>query len=433
MPVAAVPDYMPKALLGEASPSLRFGMYLQLWGIDLRSKALLWSTHDIKYETRGQEKRERPVPVETKRAALDLACPLTTTDKKTMLALVARQQATAAPLIASGALMRIEAMAVAPFTTGLGNEHPLENGFAFLNPYGLPYLPGSGVKGVVRQAARELAEGEWGDGGGWSFEKIYQLTIGKGQVALSSLDVLLGRDIEAGETTHVRGALSFWDVIPVIEGDRVTVEVMTPHQSHYYQDGATPHESGSPIPITFLTVPPKSNFAFHVLCDRAHLRRLAPQLAEGDRWKELTEKAFNHAFQWLGFGAKTSVGYGAIKATIGAAAAPHAAVPQMEAGKVRLASPAESKPPAGGAHTAGGARSSDEMVWDNARLKYNAQNGTLTATGLQNTQANALAPRGEQLLLTLPQDIQQKVRANHFVQVVARVRRSNLIAVEPKR
>lgn len=40
-------------------------------------------------------------------------------------------------------------------------EHLLENGFAFLNPYGLPYLPGSGVKGVLRQAAREVDKKSW--------------------------------------------------------------------------------------------------------------------------------------------------------------------------------------------------------------------------------------------------------------------------------
>ncbi|HWO99019.1 MAG TPA: RAMP superfamily CRISPR-associated protein [Methylococcus sp.] len=79
-----------------------------------------------------------------------------------MKALADRQTALAATVPAE-ALLKLEATGVAPFTTGLGNEHPLENGFAFLNPYGLPYLPGSGVKGILRQAARELASGTWGE------------------------------------------------------------------------------------------------------------------------------------------------------------------------------------------------------------------------------------------------------------------------------
>ncbi len=53
--------------------------------------------------------------------------------------------------------LHIPAVSIAPFATGLGNEHPVENGFAFLTPYGLPYLAGSGVKGILRRAAEELA------------------------------------------------------------------------------------------------------------------------------------------------------------------------------------------------------------------------------------------------------------------------------------
>ena len=34
---------------------------------------------------------------------------------------------------------------------------------------------------------------------------------------------------------HVRSALEFWDVIPQIAGDKLAVEIMTPHHSHYYQ------------------------------------------------------------------------------------------------------------------------------------------------------------------------------------------------------
>jgi CRISPR-associated protein Cmr6 len=293
MPIAAVPRYLPDKLLADASPGLRFGMYLKLWGVDDRSKESLWTTHDIVHRVRGRDQRERALPDENKRRALDEACRVTSSDQGIMQALAQRQHALAASLLTSGASLVREAVAVAPFTTGLGNEHPLENGFAFLNPYGLPYLPGSGVKGVVRQAARELASGEWGDIDGWNLNESYLL---KEEIKLSLLDVLFGRETPSGESGHVRGALSFWDVYPQIDGERLVVEVMTPHQGHYYQGGATPHDSGSPNPITFLTVPPRSRFTFYVLCDRAHLRRLAPSL-EAERWKGLVESAFVHAFE----------------------------------------------------------------------------------------------------------------------------------------
>lgn len=283
MPIAAVPDYLGGQFT-TASPGMRFGMYLKIWGSD-------W--------------------LKVKEKQLDEAKKLNDNDKETLKSLAERQSILAATMPAD-ALLRLEALSTAPFTTGLGNEHPLENGFAFLNPYGLPYLPGSGVKGVLRQAARELASGDWGETHGWTTAPLPSSTD-----RLSMFDALFGRESKDGDTDHWRGALQFWDVMPQIKGDCLAVDIMTPHQGHYYQNSpaagsATPHESGQPIPISFLTVPPGSGFSFHVHCDRSHLHRLAAELAANERWKELLTAAFHHAFNWLGFGAKTAVGYGAM-------------------------------------------------------------------------------------------------------------------------
>ncbi len=298
-------------------------MYLKLWGVNRRSQALLWTTADVGYEVRGQNQQEREVKYENKVSALTEAKRLNENDKKTMAALCARQQQAFDVIASADAGLRLDALATAPFTTGLGNEHPLENGFAFLNPYGLPYLPGSGVKGVLRQAARELASGDWNEiygKAGWTNDLLPSPLRGRGAggEGLSMLDALFGLESCDGDTFHLRGALTFWDVIPQIKGDSLAVEIMTPHQSHYYQQkahagSANPHDSGQPVPISFLTVPPGSGFAFYVVCDLAHLNRLAPDLAVDSRWKTLLEAAFAHAFQWLGFGAKTAVGYGAMK------------------------------------------------------------------------------------------------------------------------
>ncbi len=299
MAIAAVPRYLGDDY-STAAPGHRFGMYLKLWGVDHTSGSFTWETRDYREEVRNNQTRR--MPYETKGTALKDALRLTNADKLSMKALADRQTALANALAASGQLLRLEAKSVAPFSTGLGNEHPLENGFAFLNPYGLPYLPGSGVKGVLRQAARELRDGFNGvkQQDGWTNDVI---------------TALFGREGDEGDTgtDHQRGALSFWDVIPQLAGDSLKVEVMTPHQSHYYQNGATPHESGSPNPINFLAVPPDSGFAFHVQCNRPFLRRLAPELVERNRWQTLIRSALEHAFEWLGFGAKTAVGYGAMQ------------------------------------------------------------------------------------------------------------------------
>jgi len=270
----------------EASPALRFGLLCPIWN-----------------EQWGKDAKAA-------QAALKSVTRLSSDDAARLRALALRQAALFAPALSSGQALRLHARAMAPFTTGLGNEHPLENGFAFLNPHGLPYLAGSGVKGVLRQAARELAGGSWGDPEGWSLERGQALRIDGKTVAFSVIDALFGLETEPGEKEHVRGALSFWDTLP--QFDQLRVDVMTPHQTHYHQEGQTPHESASPVPINFLTVPPGTAFVFHVVCDTTRLQRLAPGLA--DRWQPMVQAAFAHAYAWLGFGAKTAVGYGEMAA-----------------------------------------------------------------------------------------------------------------------
>jgi CRISPR-associated protein Cmr6 len=349
MAIAAAPNYLqsddPEFYLS-APPGHRFLLYFAAWGENQETRRVDWRTKDrvpkVDRRTLRQKVDRLGNPewddVENRQfACMISACqqPQYDTERprsrkpKTdkglrpwcpMLdAILARQKAFS-DACSADAMFIMDATSIAPFSTGLGNEHPLENGFAFLNPYGLPYLPGSGVKGVLRQAARELASGEWGGKQGWDTEKRYPLEIerGKPPIKLSMLDVLFGYETKDSEKEHVRGVLSFWDVIPQIHGDHLAVDIMTPHQSHYYQNkpaagSNTPHESGQPNPICFLTVPPKSGFVFHVQCNKARLKHLAENLVESNQWEKLLEAAFKHAFAWLGFGAKTSVGYGAMQ------------------------------------------------------------------------------------------------------------------------
>jgi CRISPR-associated protein Cmr6 len=354
MPIAAVPGYLAKHDLAGASPALRFGMYLPIW-TDRKDQEKSVRDRSAKRSREGQEVsdllRQRGMDAaiaalrnrdrnaleglwdksdDAAREAWKVIAAIHPEDRKCLTALVSRQQSLA---VEGADGLSLVAIATAPFTTGLGNEHPLENGFSFLNPYGLPYLPGSGVKGVLRRAAEELASGAWGDPKGWSGEANYSVRPSQksAPIALSMIDALFGREPRSGDSDAARGVLSFWDVIPDIEGDKLLVEVMTPHQGHYYQqkrdrrsgDSVSPHDSGQPIPIPFLTIPPGSRFTFHVACDRLRLERYdasrragAPSLLETidgkPRWQALLEAAFEHAFEWLGFGAKTAVGYGAM-------------------------------------------------------------------------------------------------------------------------
>lgn len=190
----------------------------------------------------------------------------------------------------------LDARSIAPFATGLGIEHPVENGFAFLTPYGIPYLAGSGVKGVLRKAAEDRYPNN---------KALVEMLFGTENE----------QDEQGGAAADVkltRGALTFWDVFPVPMPNGATalrVEVMTPHHSNYLQKTGTPNDSEQPIPIPFLVVPAGFRFSFLVTCDP---KRITLDLGEKS-WKQVVEDLFFDAFSWLGFGAKTAVGYGAME------------------------------------------------------------------------------------------------------------------------
>lgn len=215
--------------------------------------------------------------------------------RKALEALRKRQQAAADAL--GDETLSHPARLFAPLATGLGNEHPLENGFAFLNPYGLPYLAGSGVKGVLRRAAEELAGGEWGETSDWSEAKV---------------TALFGLETESGdnESERTRGALVFWDLFfePARGQPTLAVEIMTPHHTGYIHGTGTPHANEPPNPIPFLAVPAGSECTLHVQCNAA---LIPPELGSlRENWKTLIAAAIEHAGEWLGFGAKSAVGYG---------------------------------------------------------------------------------------------------------------------------
>lgn len=317
MGIAAVPNYLGNDFTAPP-PGHRFGLYFDAW--------------DEQWRLPDTEKRQA-----LKRATTPLGINGTTL----LRALRERQRALAASQ-AAGTVLTVDATAIAPFTTGLGNEHPLENGFSFLSPYGLPYLPGSGVKGVLRRAAEALSDE---DEAGWTLEAL---------VALFGLEPESG----AVDAPRNRGALEFWDVFPQLAGDRLLVDILNPHHSDYYQNGAAPHDAENPKPVFFLTVPPNSPFTFHVRC---HSALLPEPLRNG--WRPLLGTAFELAFDWIGFGAKTAVGYGAMRRQERATIAPSLA------GNIGLeTSPASPAPPTG------------LLRWENVVLSWNKGKRELHST-----------------------------------------------------
>ncbi len=259
MPICAIPHYLNQVLKHKnfnLSAGVYFNQFLPVWKKDF---------------TKSREIPYRNIPVDSSMAN----------------AFRKRQKGLAHPQNKN--ILVLDAKSIAPFCTGLGNAHPIENGFSFLHPYGLPYLSGSGVKGIIRRAARELAADES------SNIELYEALI----------NALFG---EEGEE-NTRGMLSFWDVIPQME--ELEFDVMAPHTSRYYRaQKEYPDESESPRPIYFLTVPAGSAFTFCVSCNQHKLEASASLPLPGGSWQEVVEEIFSYAFEWIGFGAKKSVGYG---------------------------------------------------------------------------------------------------------------------------
>lgn len=307
MSQAALPNYMQKHLAGQdIAPGHRFGLYFPVWQDD-------WS--------RAESAK--------KDALKTVAKPLPPNSIKLAENLQKRQQALA---LQNPQLAYFPAKSTSPFMTGIGNEHPLENGFAFLNPYGLPYLPGSSVKGVLRTTAEQLALGLYGETGGWDMLSVWWLFGFEAggsmfQAKPYHIDVLdeeaqrRQQDYQAWleqpkdflldlagkkslrESLSNQGALCFWDVYP--QSKNLSMGILTPHHGGYFNGKNAPHDSEQPIPNVFLTIPPNSLFHFYCTCASA---RLPKTLQEN--WQAIIRTAFEYAFDWLGFGAKTAVGYG---------------------------------------------------------------------------------------------------------------------------
>lgn len=281
---AATPRYMPDRtddFYRELSPALAFYTFFPIW--------------DNSWQLDGHAKND----------ALKKVLSYSKTAQAQTTALIERQK----KLIGKTDIkhhLSITAKSISPFMTGTGMEHPLKNGFAFLQPYGLPYLAGSSIKGVLRNTARLLVGDAFDEG----TQDWTPLAI---EVLFGSDDERTGK--ETAEETR-RGALTFWDVIvsPKIESkpgqpptQALKIDILTPHQSHYLQGMANPHDSGDPVPVPFLAFGAGADFNFHIQANPALLGVLS------DSWKSLIEVCFKYTFDWLGFGAKTAVGYGVLK------------------------------------------------------------------------------------------------------------------------
>lgn len=162
---------------------------------------------------------------------------------------------------------------------GLGNESTLETSICLHRTYGMPYIPGSALKGLAASYAHQRLDKDWQKGG--TFHNI-----------------VFGNTEDAGHITF----LDAW-YVPAsgFHSQALHPDVITVHHEQYYQNtGKAPSDSDDPNPVSFL-----SATGIYLLA------LAAPAFQQSTtRWIDLTFQILANALTEFGIGAKTSSGYG---------------------------------------------------------------------------------------------------------------------------
>lgn len=186
-----------------------------------------------------------------------------------------------------GKAATIRATLTGPFITGLGAGHPTETGMILDRNLGTPYIPASSIKGVLRLAcAINIARKE-------------------GKTEVSDAHPQLVKFFGSADTSQgSRGQVMFLDAYPERDVE-LQLDIMNPHYGKYYSgENKQPMETESPVPIKFISVPAGTVFVFRAVC-----LPLADGAFTDDEVKALKD-AFDTAFEVVGFGGKTAIGYG---------------------------------------------------------------------------------------------------------------------------
>jgi CRISPR-associated protein Cmr6 len=174
--------------------------------------------------------------------------------------------------VARVAVVGLRLRPTGPLLIGTGDGGVRDVGISLHGTYGWPTLPGSALKGVAHAYARD-EEGMPAD----------------------RLAELFGSPRPGHPADARTGSVTFLDAVPVDGGVTVTADVMTPHVGPYYAKGKPPAEYWSPVPVGYLSVSGGTWLAL---------------LAGPPDAAMTAARLLGRAAADLGFGAKTSAGYG---------------------------------------------------------------------------------------------------------------------------
>ncbi|MCX8167302.1 MAG: type III-B CRISPR module RAMP protein Cmr6 [Candidatus Micrarchaeota archaeon] len=208
---------------------------------------------------------------------------------------------------------------------GLGSTSVLETSIKLHHIYGVPYIPSSALKGILR-AYKMWKLANWNIELLRAFEiairEIYEkckdpkVEFNKRLQEIDSLNIKAKDDKEHLHkfkdkineksnhlleilsifgTQNQRGSLIVFDAYP----DKFSgfdIDIMNPHYPEYYQGSEPPADWQNPNPIIFLTVPENTQFNFYFLNPYEQL------------YTDL-----QGALETLGIGSKTALGYGTFR------------------------------------------------------------------------------------------------------------------------
>lgn len=176
---------------------------------------------------------------------------------------------------------------------GLGQPSVYETSLTLHHLYGIPYIPGSALKGMTRN---------------WLLGELFS------QDEKEALDDEGFRQIFGGPKTNTlkaqRGGVRFFDAFP-LEEPKLVFDIINPHYASYYSDPEgkkSPGDYDTPIPIVFLTVETKMGFRIVLTAQENSLIQRGK--FSGKRILPTAAQYLKEALADQGLGAKTSVGYG---------------------------------------------------------------------------------------------------------------------------
>jgi len=201
---------------------------------------------------------------------------------------------------------------------GLGSSHVLETALTLHHIYGIPYIPGSALKGVCRAVAFwKLAEQKGILNNDNELKNLYNWFYGN--LNENNSDILTYQLLFGAQ--NFRGLLLFLDAYPTMDESTEIFEldIMNVHYPSYYGEGKAPGDWENPVPIYFLTVKPGVEFKICVLFDEFRWKKLKESGIKNDEVERLVsnknflEEILKIAISQFGVGAKGRLGYGILE------------------------------------------------------------------------------------------------------------------------